>query len=363
MKKKKKVELIKLHKNSTFIFAIFSLLLYTLLLRWGTFIPSVINHDESTYIVIAGELLRGEVYLDQVIDTKPAGLYWLYTVLHVLSGGKIWGFRLFTALFIVLTSIFLFRANTKASGSYKVGMAAALAYPLMCSIYTFYGVSPNAELFFNALTTAAIALAIPPLLVSTPTSLSLEKNPAPPSNQNPFTAHVLKYALAGFLLGLAVTIKPMAAAEALAIGLFLLWWGWRKKAFMAAVFQACLPLTLAFMLPLVALWAYYFRLDMLDELLFYNWEVTKAYPVELAAHLKLVFMLDYALRYIPLVIVAVLAWRQIPKHLRPWAYFLLLQFVLVTLVVLATGKRFGHYQIQLHPVLASLAALWWLPQI
>ncbi|MDV7402958.1 hypothetical protein RZS08_66660, partial [Arthrospira platensis SPKY1] len=103
------------------------------------------------------------------------------------------------ALFIVLTSIFLFRANTKASGSYKVGMAAALAYPLMASIYTFYGVSPNAELFFNALTAAAIALSIPPLLISSPPSLSLEKNPAPPHKQNPFSAHILKYALAGFL--------------------------------------------------------------------------------------------------------------------------------------------------------------------
>lgn len=346
------------------------LLLYTLLLRWGTFLPSVINHDESTYIVIAGEILRGEVYLDQVLDTKPLGLYWLYAAMHVLSAGTIWGFRFFAALFIAFTSFCLLKASTKASGSREVGIAAALAYPLMCSIYTYYGVSPNAELFFNALTAAAIALAIPPLLNSSPILRSLEGKPAAgdsspttTNSSNPFAAAVLSYALAGFLLGLAVTIKPMAAAEALAIGLFLLWWGWREKALMGAIFRACLPLTLAFLLPLVALWGYYFRLDLLEELLFYNWEVTKRYPVELAAHLRLLFMGDYALRYSPLVIVAVIAWRQLPRHLRPWAYFLLLQFVLVTVVVLATGKRFGHYQIQLHPVLASLAALWWLPLV
>lgn len=347
------------------------LLLYTLLLRWGTFLPSVINHDESTYIVIAGEILRGEVYLDQVVDTKPAALYWLYSLLHLLGGGQIWAFRFFTALFIAFTAFCLLKASTKASGSREVGMAAALAYPLMCSVYTYYGISPNAELFFNALTAAAIALAIPPLLVTSPILLSIEKDTAPARandspqtfSQNPFSQRIPSYALAGFLLGLAVTIKPMAAAEALAIGLFLLWWGWRKKAFVAAIFRACLPLTLAFLVPLAALWTYYYQLDMLEDLLFYNWEVTKRYPIEVAAHLRLLFMGDYALRYSPLVIVAVIAWRQLPGHLRPWVYFLLLQFALVTVVVLATGKRFGHYQIQLHPVLASLAALWWLPLV
>ncbi len=367
-----------------FLLPLLGLVLYTLLLRWGTFLPSVINHDESTYIVIAGEILRGEVYLDQVVDTKPASLYWLYTLLYLLGDGKIWAFRFFTALFVAFTAFCLLKASTKASGSREVGMAAALAYPLMCSVYTYYGISPNAELFFNALTAAAIALAIPPLLVSSPILLSIEKDTAPAQSarfkpvlgtrasandtaqtfdQNPFNKRFPSYALAGFLLGLAVTIKPMAAAEALAIGLFLLWWGWKKKAFIAAIFQACLPLTLAFLLPLAALWTYYYQLGMLQDLLFYNWEVTKRYPIEVAAHLRLLFMGDYALRYSPLLIVAVVAWRQLPSHLRPWTYFLLLQLALVTVVVLATGKRFGHYQIQLHPVLASLAALWWLPLV
>lgn len=355
---------IYLRKNGAFIFYVGTfILLFTLLLRWGSFLPSVINHDESTYIVIAGEILRGEIYLDELIDTKPAGLYWLYSLLHILSTGKIWGFRFLTVLFIVTTSLFLVKATTDVTRSRKAGIMAGLIYPLMCSVYTYYGISPNAELFFNTLTAGAIALSIPPVLK---TSINSSSNPGSNTGsweQNPFSGLIPNFIMSGLLLGLAVTIKPMAAAESLAIGVFLLWWGWRMKAFLASVFQACLPLTMAFLIPVGALYSYYDHLDMLPELYFYNWEVTKLYPVDLKLHLRIIFMLDYALRYSPFVVLAVLSWRYIPSYMRPWFYFLLLQFVLVSLIVLASGKRFGHYQIQLHPVLTSLAALWWIPKV
>jgi hypothetical protein len=42
-----------------------------------------------------------------------------------------------------------------------------------------------------------------------------------------------------------------------------------------------------------------------------------------------------------------------------WLWYLLLQFITVTIIVLLTGKRFGHYQIQLHPIIALFGACWW----
>ncbi|HEX5625100.1 MAG TPA: hypothetical protein VFX48_03710, partial [Saprospiraceae bacterium] len=43
--------------------------LLAILLRFFSFFPSVIDHDESTYIVIAKALLEGQTYFKDVIDT------------------------------------------------------------------------------------------------------------------------------------------------------------------------------------------------------------------------------------------------------------------------------------------------------
>ncbi|MEO0732907.1 MAG: hypothetical protein AAFZ52_08735, partial [Bacteroidota bacterium] len=64
-------------------------ILLAIALRWGSFFISVINHDESTYIVIADEMLRGEIYLRDVVDTKPIGIFWIYAALIKLTGGAI----------------------------------------------------------------------------------------------------------------------------------------------------------------------------------------------------------------------------------------------------------------------------------
>ena len=324
-----------------------TILAFSTVLRWGTFSRTVINHDESTYIVIADEMLRGEVYLGESIDTKPVGLFWLYAVMVYVTGGSIIGLRFLATFFIALTAFFLFRAGKRATGSDRVGWAAALSYPLIMSIFTYYGISPNTELFFNSFTAAAIMLAIPDLIAGWQKAEPLKLNAG-------------RYAVVGILLGCAVIIKPVAGAESLAIGLFLLYWGWKKSQLSSAVFRACLPMTVAFTLPILAVIAYYSSLGMLEELYFYNWEVTRRYPADKAWYLRLKFMADYFLRFFPLVLLVIAAWVE-KENDRPWQQFLLLQLALVSLMVLIPGKTFGHYQVQLNPALCALAACWWLP--
>lgn len=328
------------------IYVFLLLLGFATLLRWGTFGRSVINHDESTYIVIADELLRGETYLRDNIDTKPAGLFWLYAGMVAITGGSIIGLRFLATCCIALTAFFLFRAARRATGNERVAWAAGLAYPFILSIWTYYGVSPNTEIFFNCATAAAILLAVPPLV------RDWGGSGAPPA--------VGRYAAVGLLLGLAVIIKPVAGADALAIGLFLLYWGWRHGQLGVAILRACLPMTLAFTLPILLLIGYYAQLGMLEELYFYNWEVSRRYPADKAWYLRLKYMGDYFLRYAPLTLLAVAAWAE-RKQDRPWQQFLLLQLALVSLVVVLPGKTFGHYQVQLGPPLCALAATWWLP--
>ena len=322
------------------------LLVLAVVARWGSFFISVINHDESTYIVIADEMLRGETYLKEVVDTKPIGIFWIYSALIKLTGGSIIALRAAAAAVVGLGGWGLFLAGRRACGSERVGGAAGVIYVLICSLFTYYGVSPNTEIFFNVFTIAAVALAVAPRVRA--------------GAQDP----LWHWPAAGFLLGLAVIVKPFAAAESLAVGLFLLWFYGRRQAY-GRLLGSGLLLVGFFALPLLFVYGYYARLGLLEQLSFYTLDVSAAYPVDLPWYLRLKYMGDYLLRFSPFVILGALALVQCRKirsreGLR-WGYYLLVQFLLVTTVVLLTGKRFGHYQVQLHPVIALLAALWWLP--
>ena len=134
------------------------LLLLAVLLRWGTFFPSVINHDESTYFLIGKGLLEGQTYLVDSYDTKPVGIFLVYALMSWLGGSSIFMLRLFTALVVGLTAYLLYRLGNKASGSQNVGWAAGISYLMLASIFKFYGISPNTELFFNPFTLGALLL-------------------------------------------------------------------------------------------------------------------------------------------------------------------------------------------------------------
>jgi 4-amino-4-deoxy-L-arabinose transferase-like glycosyltransferase len=316
------------------------------IVRWGSFFISVINHDESTYIVIADEMLRGEVYFRDLIDTKPIGIFWIYEALITLTGGSILALRIAAAWVVGLGGFGLFVVGRRATGSEGVGSAAGLIYVFICSLFTYYGVSPNTEIFFNVFTIAAVALAVAPRI--------------PAGADGPWW----HWPVAGLLLGLAVIIKPFAAAEALAVGLFLVWYYGRQRAF-GKLIGSGLLLVGAFAVPVLFVYAYYQWLGLLDQLAFYTFKVSAAYPVDLPWYLRLKYMGDYLLRFSPFVILGggalVQAYREESKESWRWSAYLLLQFALVTAVVLITGKRFGHYQVQLHPVLALLGAMWWAP--
>ena len=304
-------------------------LLLAVTLRVASFFISVIDHDESTYIVIAREMLRGGVYLRDVIDTKPIGIFWIYEGLLQLTDGSIPLLRLATTLVIALGSLGLYTASVRATGQRTAGYVAGILYLFMCSIYAHYGMAPNTEHYFNTLTIWAVAVSV-----------------ASPRK---------RWGLAGTLLGLAFLIKPFAAAEAGAVGLYLVWY-YRRN--LAALFKNGLLLVLQWALPILIVGVTFWANDLLAELRFYSLDVAAAYPVDLPWYLRLKYMGDYLLRYSPFVLWAIWAGSQVGALRKgkngEWLTYLLLQFTLVTTVVLLTGKRFGHYQIQLHPVLSLL---------
>ncbi|WP_367388531.1 ArnT family glycosyltransferase [Lewinella sp. LCG006] len=315
-----------------------ALLFLAVLLRWGTFFPSVINHDESTYFLIGKGLLEGQTYLVDSYDTKPVGIFLIYALMSWLGGGAIFFLRLFTALVIGLTAYLLYLLGNSASGNTKASWAAAISYLLLTSIFKFYGISPNTELFFNPFTLGALLLVW---------------------GEGRKIHHFL---LAGLLLGAGFMIKYVIAADALAIGLFLLWQGWRKERIFRTILQECLPLTLVFFLPLALTYGYYASIGQTEAFLFYTFDVTSKYPVEASWVDRLLFALAFFGRFFPFTLLAIFALREPLAKDRTWQGFLLLWLGCVTVMTLLPGKTFGHYQIQMMPPLALLAALWFDPE-
>ncbi len=313
------------------------LLIMAVVLRWGTFLPSVINHDESTYLLIGKGLLDGQTYLVDSFDTKPVGIFLIYAALNAVSGGSIFVMRLLVALVVGFTAYLLYLLAYRATAQARIGWAAAVGYILMTGIFKFYGLSPNTEHFFVPFTMGALLLAWGP------------------------DRRSWHFALAGLLLGLGFVIKYFVVADALAIGLLLLWRGWDKGRLPRAIFTQCLPMTVAFFIPFAAVAAYYASIGQWEAFQFYSFEVSGRYPVQKDPLKLALYTLDFFARFLPFTVLAIVATRERLAADRVWQQFLWGWLLCVTAMTLVPGKTFGHYQIQIMPPLTLLMALWFHP--
>lgn len=138
----------------------FFFILLALLMRFFSFFPSVINHDESTYIMIADALRDGQIYLVDVVDTKPIGIFLLFGLFQEVFGEAIFLIRILTSVAIAFTAFFLFLVHRQLGGAKYGPIASGIIYICISSIFTFYGVSPNTEHFFCLFTVIALWLCL-----------------------------------------------------------------------------------------------------------------------------------------------------------------------------------------------------------
>lgn len=299
-------------------------------LRFFTFFPTVIDHDESTYIVIADALLQGQTYFVDVIDTKPIGIFWIYMTFMSLFGTSIFMLRLAAAVVIGGTCFFLYRAKLKEGSSFNAALASGLIFIILNTIFTYYGVSPNTETYFTFFTALALWLYI--------------KQP-----------NIAMYFLVGLSLGIGFIIKYVVAFDALAFGLFLIWLTINEKRSWINFFIQGFLMVLGFMIPFLLVFYQYMQMGLMEEFLFYSFEVSGRYLDTANLLDYIVYFFDFNLRMIAVVLFAVFAFRSanIDKSIR---FFGLGWLCLVWVAILLPGKFFGHYTIQAMIPLSYLAA-------
>jgi hypothetical protein len=124
-----------------------------LLLRAPALLYSVINFDESLYLLIGDELRRGILPFTQLCDRKPFGLFALFALFASAPVDAIVASRLGASLVVGLTGYLLRRVAGLLFDDRPrlIGSAAGLAYVVFC--LADGGLASNAELFLNLLAT------------------------------------------------------------------------------------------------------------------------------------------------------------------------------------------------------------------
>ncbi len=213
------------------------LLASALVFRVLSFIPAVIDTDEGLYILQAREWLRGGWPLDAVWDMHPIGAPAVFALGMAAFGPSIAGVRLLGAVAVAATAWALYGAARAGGVARAPAFGAGFLYTAFST--QFGGMATNTELLFAPFVVAAIGLGLHGMVAA----LDREEAPGWPSLIG-----------MGLLVGIALTIKPVATPEGcLAFALLVLpaWWRgtlgfWRALAMALVYALLCVLPTLLF---------------------------------------------------------------------------------------------------------------------
>jgi 4-amino-4-deoxy-L-arabinose transferase-like glycosyltransferase len=136
------------------------LVVLAIAIRFFSFFPSVIDHDESTYLEIARELNNGKILYVDLIDIKPPGVFLIFALIQKVFGYSIFVFRLVMSLWIAVTAFMVCKTVWLLVSDRRAAIAGGIIYILFVSVWTFYGVSVNTEIVFNLATITTLYLMI-----------------------------------------------------------------------------------------------------------------------------------------------------------------------------------------------------------
>jgi len=309
-------------------------LLISILLRILSFFYSVIDHDESTYLLIGREIARGSTLYTDVWDTKPPGIYLIFAFFNLLFGNSIFIMRLVAALTVGLTAFMLYKAKLQLSRKKGLAIASGILYVIATSAYRF-GLAANTEIFFNLFTITGLFL--------------LLKN-----------GNIFKYLLAGFILGLGFIIKYVTIFDLTAFIIFYLFLYHElvkvRKSFKQRFFNTLIT-GISFVIPFGLINIYYLIIDQYDTFFFVSFEFISRYKSSYQNQILWNYILDFHIKFFPLLFVFYFI---ILKKIRefgknPSLWLSVIWFSLVFTGIMLQGKPFNHYFIQIIPALCFLA--------
>ena len=326
----------KISKN-TQIFLIFVFI--SVALRFFSFFTSVLDHDESTYLIIGRDVLQGkDLYVDSV-DSKPVGIFLIYAFFQLIFGYSIFLKRLAVSLLVGLTAYLLRNVSLKLFQEKRVAFAAGIIYIYYTSTWNAFGLSPNTELFFNFFTISSLLLF--------------------------FNKSRFNYLIAGLLLGIGFIIKYLVLLDFIAIASFFFIYEMiqNKWKFTWSAFSPYVLAGISFAIPFFCVNFYFYLGDHFDAFRFITYELPGRYRQDSSVFKYVSLLFDFIFRFFPISILFFYVLFSNRSILKGWQKYLLTYWLFaVLLAIYLPGKGFRHYSIQLMLPLSLLAGMAFHPR-
>ena len=324
--------MIKIDKYTPGQILLFFLLL-SVLLRLGSFFYSVIDHDESTYLIIADEMLKGKKLYKEVIDNKPPGIFLVFSLVQLIFGKSIVGLRLFGALILGISAFLIYRIRLHFSGKKSLAVWSGMLYIFLFTLYRT-GMAINTELFFNCMTVLALYVMLP--------------------QKKSSQTMLARMAAMGLIMGCGFIIKYVIITDFMAlILLFVLLQCENGTPIISIKNTKSIALAaVAFALPFAGVNLYFYLSGNFQEYAHITYEVVSNYPSSSSLGDVGMFFLNFHLKYVPFPLLfywAMLIFYR--KEKKSFFLFGLVWYFLDWSIMLYIGKNFHHYYFQLLPVL------------
>jgi hypothetical protein len=129
------------------------MIVMVVVLRTGSLEREIIDWDESTFVLMAADLLRGHLPYVQLFDNKPPGIFLLVAGAIGIFGKSLWAVRLVGDLSVLITALFTYAMVARHASSLTAGLTSMT---LIAMSATAYGLHTSAELPATAFMTAAL---------------------------------------------------------------------------------------------------------------------------------------------------------------------------------------------------------------
>ncbi len=307
-------------------------LVAALVFKVFTFFYSVIDIDESTYLLIGKELFKGKILYVDYYDTKPIGIFLIFGLLETITGQGILFSRLLAALIIGLTSFYLYRLKLIITGNRYVSIFAGIIYLILASMYRFT-YAANTELFFIFFTILSFNILF--------------------KGERDF-----RFFAGGLIAGFGFIIKYMVAFDMLAYALFLLFLVFKQRMRFLKLMKAGILLFTGFIIPVGMVILFYTIIGHLEEFQSFSFSFLMKYQQATGMQEYWKMVIDVHVKYLPaFILFYYFLYRnflRIPKQ--SYSFFVIIWTVMTYIAVLSLKKPNTHYVIQVFPVMAFVIA-------
>ena len=330
-----------MYRKNAIIVVIFCLL--AILLRFFSFFPSVIDHDESTYLEIARMLIHGKTLYVDMVDIKPPGIFLILAGLQFVFGYPIFVIRMLVSVWIGITAFLIFLTGKAMMNDDRPAIASGIIYIFFISTWSFYGISITPEIFFNLFTIAALLVIVK-------------------------KKHVSKYLWAGLLAGIGFIVKYLVIFDFAVIVLFFIITEYRKnetKKFQKA-FLSIIMAGFGFTLPFAVMNLWYVLNGHFNDLYNIVYLSPSRYPAAFDAWKMLKYILDFHLRFFPFFLLfyfVILKKYRGNNAISTVKTLSVLWSGAALIAVVLAGKTFGHYTIQLMLPVSLTAGIFFHPDM